>query len=113
MKYLKLFILLLMVGVGLAACSKDGTHKVKYIVEGGASDVPIRIEVCGTHTEVDYETIKGRFEYTVMTDAEFVRLEARCDDRENWIKLEIYVDGKRKAQAYGKRYVYTPEIKLK
>lgn len=113
MKYLKLFILLLMVGIGLAACSKDGTHKVKYIAEGGASDVSMRIMACGTNTKVSNETIKGRFEYTVITDAEFVKLEARCDDRSNWIKLEIYVDGKRKAQAYGSLYVSTPEVKLK
>jgi len=113
MKHLKLLILLLAVTVGLTECSKDDTHKVKYVVEGGSSNATIQVTAIGTHTDVDYVKVKGRFEYTVVTDAEFVKLEASCDDHENWLKLEIYVNGKRKAQAYGNRYVYTPEVKLK
>ena len=111
MKYLKLFILLLVVGIGLAACSKDGTHKVRFVVDGGASDIPIL--VTGAMTGNSYVSVKGHFENTVVTDAEMVTLQASCKDRANWITLEIYVNGKRKAHVYGPSWVTTPEIWLK
>ena len=112
MKYLKLILLLGLLSFGLFACSKDdGTHKVKFVVEGGATDSEIR--VYGALTGHGWETIRGRFEYTVVTDAEFVRIEATCDDPKNWIKAEIYVNDKLKAQVYGTRDVRTPEIQLK
>ncbi len=112
MRYLKYIIAFVLLALLAPACSKDdGTHKVKFVVESGATDSEIR--VYGALTGHGWETIRGRFEYTVVTDAEFVRLEARCDDPKNWIKAEIYVNDKLKAQVYGTRVVHTPEIRLK
>ncbi|MCM1150543.1 MAG: hypothetical protein NC209_08265 [Alistipes sp.] len=115
MKYLKLILLLSLLWAGLLACSKDddGTHRLKFVVEGGAPDAEIRVSYYGFRGGPDWHTIRGRFEYSIASDLEVAGLEARCDDPTNWIKVEIYVDGKLKAQEYGTRSVQTPQIRLK
>ena len=112
MKYLKLILLLGLLSFGLFACSKDdGTHKVKFVVDSNTPETPIR--VYGAQTGATYAVVKDHFEHTVKTDAVLVVLDARCDDPNTLVTLEVHVDGKLKKQVSGNTWITTGEIQLK
>ena len=112
MKYLKYIIVFALLAFLAPACSKDdGTHKVKFVVDSNTPETPIR--VYGAQTGATYVVVKSHFENTVKTDAALVVLDARCDDPNTLITLEVHVDDNLKRRAEGNTWLTTGEIRLK
>ncbi len=111
MKYLKWIVAVCLLAVAAPSCSESDTNKVRFVIDSNTPESPIR--VYGARTMSTPVIIKDHFENTVETDDVFVALEARCDDRNTLITLEIYVNGKLKKRASGNRWVTTGDVRIK
>ncbi|MCX4282552.1 hypothetical protein [Alistipes muris] len=112
MKCLKWIVAACLLVLLAPACSKDrDTNKVRFVIDSNTPETPIR--VYGAHTGADYIVVKNHFENTIETDETLVILDARCDDSNTLITLEVHVNGKIKRRVTGNRWVTTGEVRLK
>lgn len=111
MKYLKWFISFCLLAFLSPSCSKSDTNKVRFVIDSNTPETPIR--VYGIQTGATYFVVKDHYENTVETDENLVVLDARCDDRNTLITLEVHVNGKLKKRVSGNMWVTTGEVWLK
>ncbi len=104
-------VLALCLTIGLfSACNKNDPPLVLYKVTCNMPDVPVRVYGL---PEGNPLIVKGNYEKAVLKDTDIVGLEARCDNPEALITLEVFVNGKSRKKVSGNRWLTTGDIPLK
>ncbi|WP_300906051.1 MULTISPECIES: hypothetical protein [Bacteroidales] len=112
MKYLRWIVAVgLWAFISLSCSKSDNTNEVRFVIDSNTTEIPIR--VYGAQPGTSHIVVKNHFENTIETDEALVVLDARCDDHNTLVSLEVYVNGKLKKRVSGNMWVTTGEVWLK